>query len=95
MQCNIRHLHRKNGVLYRRAIRWRRTRLVYGHRAITMVGYSADGRYLYMGVSAGGTNLIALSQWLKNQGAHEVLKLIGGSAPCIAAEQRYCPARIG
>lgn len=48
--------------------------------ALTMVGYSADRRYLYMGVSSGGVNVIQLGQWLKDRGAHDVLKLDGGGS---------------
>jgi hypothetical protein len=47
---------------------------------ITAVGYSSDGRYLYLGISRGGKNVIQLAQWLKDHGAHEVLRLDSGSS---------------
>jgi hypothetical protein len=48
--------------------------------AITAVGYSSDGRYLYLGISRGGKNVIQLAQWLKDRGAYEVLRLDSGSS---------------
>ena len=47
---------------------------------ITMVGYSADGQYLYMGISKGGKTPKQLAQWLKDRGAHEILRLDSGSS---------------
>lgn len=47
---------------------------------ITAVGYSSDGRYLYLGISRGGKNVIQLAQWLKDRGAYEVLRLDSGSS---------------
>ena len=49
-------------------------------RGITMVGYSSDHRYVYMGVSTGGNTVLQVAQWLKNQGAFEVLKLDNGGS---------------
>lgn len=49
-------------------------------RAITMVGYSADHRYLYMGISSGGKTVTQLAQWLKDRGAYEILRLDSGSS---------------
>lgn len=49
-------------------------------RSITMIGYSQDKRYLYMGVSRGGKNVVQLATWLKAQGAHQVLRLDSGSS---------------
>jgi hypothetical protein len=50
-------------------------------RAITMVGFSGDGRYLYFGVSGGGKTVTQLAQWLKDRGATQLLRLdSGGSA---------------
>lgn len=49
-------------------------------RPITMIGYSADGRHLFMGVSKGGQTPGQLAQWLKNQGAHEILRFDSGSS---------------
>jgi len=48
--------------------------------ALTMIGYSADRRYLFMGVSSGGQTVIQLGQWLKDQGAYDVLKLDSGGS---------------
>ena len=41
---------------------------------ITAVGISGDGRYLFIGMSTGGKTIIQLAQWLKDRGAHEVLR---------------------
>jgi len=49
-------------------------------RAITLLGYSADGQYLYMGISREGKTVTQLAQWLKDRGAHEVLRLDSGSS---------------
>ena len=49
-------------------------------RPLTMVGYSADRQHLFMGVSAGGMNVLELAQWLKDRGASDVLKLDGGGS---------------
>jgi len=49
-------------------------------RAITAVGYSADGRYLYLSISRGGKTVTQLAQWLKDRGAHEVLRLDSGGS---------------
>lgn len=49
-------------------------------RAITMLGYSADGRYLYLGISFGGKTVTQLAQWLKDRGAHEILRMDSGSS---------------
>lgn len=51
-----------------------------GTTALTMIGYSADRRYLYMGVSSGGMNVLQLAQWLKDRGAYDVLKLDSGGS---------------
>ena len=48
--------------------------------AITMVGYTADRRQVFMGVSSGGMTVVQLGQWLKDRGAHDVLKLDGGGS---------------
>jgi hypothetical protein len=45
-----------------------------------MAGYSSDGRYLYMGVSSSGMNVVQLGQWLKDRGAHNVIKMDGGGS---------------
>ena len=49
-------------------------------RAITMLGYSADGQYLYTGISLGGKTVTQLAQWLKDRGAHEILRMDSGSS---------------
>ena len=49
-------------------------------RAITLLGYSADGQNLYMGISKGGKTVTQLAQWLKDRGAHEVLRMDSGSS---------------
>ncbi len=49
-------------------------------RPITMVGISTDGRYLYMGISKGGQTVTQLAQWLKDQGASEILRLDSGGS---------------
>ncbi len=49
-------------------------------RALTMIGYSADRQHLFMGVSAGGMNVLELAQWLKDRGASDVMKLDGGGS---------------
>lgn len=49
-------------------------------RAITVVGYSSDGQFLYMGLSKGGKTVLQLAQFLKDRGAHEVLRLDSGGS---------------
>jgi hypothetical protein len=49
-------------------------------RPLTLVGYSADRQHLFMGVSNGGMSVLELAQWLKDQGASDVLKLDGGGS---------------
>jgi len=51
-------------------------------RSITLVGYSADRRYLFMGISEPSStyNVVQLAQWLKDRGAYEVLRLDSGSS---------------
>jgi hypothetical protein len=49
-------------------------------RPITAVGYSSDGRYLYLGISTGGKTVTQLAQWLKDRGAYEVLRFDSGSS---------------
>ena len=49
-------------------------------RAITLVGYSSDHRYLYLGVSSGGKTVTQLAQWLKDRGAYEILRLDSGGS---------------
>jgi len=49
-------------------------------KGITLIGYSQDRRYLYMGVSKGDKTVIELAQWLKDQGAHEILRMDSGSS---------------
>ena len=49
-------------------------------RAITAIGYSADRRYLYVGISLGGKTVTQLAQWLKDRGAYEILRLDSGSS---------------
>lgn len=49
-------------------------------REITLLGYSADRRYLYMGISKGGKTVTQLAQWLKDRGAYEILRLDSGSS---------------
>ncbi|MBC7228220.1 MAG: phosphodiester glycosidase family protein [Thermoflexales bacterium] len=49
-------------------------------RAITAVGISSDGRYLYFGISKSGNTVTQLAQWLKSKGAHEVLRFDSGSS---------------
>ncbi|MBM3130190.1 MAG: hypothetical protein FJ009_16390 [Chloroflexi bacterium] len=49
-------------------------------RAMTMVGYSSDGQFLYMGISKGGRTATQLAQWLKDRGAHEILRLDSGGS---------------
>lgn len=46
---------------------------------VSAIGYSGDGRYLFMGV-ASNTSITSFAQWLKDRGAHEVLKLDGGGS---------------
>lgn len=41
---------------------------------ISAVGISQDGRYLFFGMSTSGKTIIQLAQWLKDQGAYEVLR---------------------
>ena len=43
----------------------------------TFVGYSQDGRYLFMGV-AKGRNMVDVGNWLRGLGAHNVLRLDSG-----------------
>jgi hypothetical protein len=47
---------------------------------VGVVGYSADRQHLYLAVSTGGQTITELAQWLKEQGAAEVLRLNGGNA---------------
>jgi hypothetical protein len=49
-------------------------------RSITMVGHSSDGRYLYMGASSGGQVATTVAQWLKDRGAHELLRMDSGGS---------------
>ena len=51
-------------------------------RSITLVGYSADRKYLFMGISESSStyNVVQLAQWLKDRGAYEVLRLDSGSS---------------
>ena len=49
-------------------------------RAITMVGFSGEGRYLYFGVSRGGKTVTQLAQWLKDRGATQLLRLDSGGS---------------
>jgi hypothetical protein len=49
-------------------------------RPITMIGYGSDRRYLYMGMSRGENNVIEVAQWLRAQGAHEILRFDSGSS---------------
>lgn len=49
-------------------------------RAITAVGFSADHRYLYFGISTGGNTVTQVAQWLKDRGAYEVLRFDSGSS---------------
>lgn len=49
-------------------------------REITMIGYSADSRFLYMGISRGGNTVTQVAQWLKDRGAHEILRLDSGGS---------------
>jgi hypothetical protein len=46
---------------------------------VGVVGYSADRQHLYLAVSTGGQTITELAQWLKEQGAAEVLRLNGGN----------------
>jgi len=45
---------------------------------VTMIGYSKDRRHLYMGISSGDQTVVEVAQWLKDQGAYEILRLDSG-----------------
>lgn len=47
---------------------------------LTMIGFSEDRKYVYMGMSSGGMNVVQLGQWLKDQGAYDVIKLDSGGS---------------
>jgi len=49
-------------------------------RSISLIGYSADRRYLYMGISQGRKNVTQVAQWLKERGAFELLRLDSGGS---------------
>jgi hypothetical protein len=49
-------------------------------RAMSMIGYSEDRRYLYMGMSLGGQTVVQTAQWLKDRGAYNVLRLDSGGS---------------
>ncbi len=49
-------------------------------RPITMIGYSSDRKYLYVGISKGGKNMTQFAQWLKDRGASEILRFDSGSS---------------
>jgi len=49
-------------------------------RAMTMIGFSGDGRYLYVGISRGGKTVTALAQWLKDRGASQILRMDSGGS---------------
>ena len=51
-----------------------------GTRPFSMIGFSADRRYLFVGVSHGGVTMLQAAQWLKDRGAHFVMKLDGGGS---------------
>lgn len=48
--------------------------------ASTMLGYSGDGRYLYMGVSFNGNLPYNSAEWLRDRGARQVLKMDSGGS---------------
>lgn len=59
-------------------------------RGISLIGYSADRSHLFIGVSTGGSTVLEVAQWLKEQGAHEVLRLdSGGSSGMIYNNQLH------
>ena len=58
-------------------------------RAISFLSYSADGQYLFMGISKGGQTVLQAANWLKAQGAHQILRLDSGGSSKIIANGRY------
>jgi exopolysaccharide biosynthesis protein len=48
----------------------------------TFVGYSQDGRYLFMGVTKGYT-MVEVGNWLRGQGAYDVLKFDSGGSSAL------------
>ena len=49
-------------------------------RAISFVAYSADEKYFYMGISKGGKTPVQVADWLRSQGAHQILRLDSGGS---------------
>ncbi len=49
-------------------------------RSISLIGHSADGRYLFVGMSLGGNTVTQIARWLREQGAAEVLRLDSGGS---------------
>lgn len=62
-------------------------------RAISLVGYSVDKRFLYLGLSLGGQNVIQAAQWLRDQGAYEVLRLDSGGSSKMYFNGQYIGGR--
>lgn len=49
-------------------------------RAHTLAGHSADRRYLFLGVSGGGSTILQTARWLQQRGASDILKLDSGGS---------------
>lgn len=58
-------------------------------RAISLVGHSADKRYLYMGLSLGDQTVLEAAQWLRDRGAFEVLRLDSGGSSKMYFNDHY------